>query len=155
MILGPMDPGPTKYQTVRGIGEGILALDCYDNDDFDCACDVARMRIHRTLPNGSGEREMLKFYSKRLSCSCLKEKYKHTRKTLPKIGQCWQCKQEKERASFVTCGRCKVPLYCSRGCQVADWLDHENDCDTCVAARKRQMAQAIENNAENEKGIKN
>ena len=53
---------------------------------------------------------------------------------------------KKERASFVTCGRCKVPLYCSRGCQVADWPDHENDCDTCVAARKRQMAQAAEIN---------
>ena len=127
----------------RGISHAILFLECYDGDG-DVNYALTAMKAHRSLPDGCGERDVLKFYSKRLSCSCLKEKYKHARKTIPKLGKCMNCKERKERSYLTTCGRCKVQMYCSRECQVADWPDHEKMCDTWVGIRKCQNAKAAE-----------
>ena len=33
-------------------------------------------------------RDLLKLYSKRITCSCLKKMYSEARKTLPKVGSC-------------------------------------------------------------------
>ena len=128
-----------KYQTARGIGEAALLLECYDSD-FVGAHSVAIMKEHLSLPRGCGERDVLKFFSKRLPCSCLKEKHKEARKTLSKFGQCMHCQQEKERSALMTCGRCKVPLYCSRECQVANVPAHKKACGIFVNIRNHQEA---------------
>ena len=103
-----------------GIAIAILLLDV-------CTCPGHKLAIR--LANGN-KRDILKFYSKRLSCSCLYEKYKEARKTLPKVGKCANCGEKKERDCLVTCGRCKVPFYCSRECQVADVPTHKTYCGT-------------------------
>ena len=87
----------------------------------------------RDLSFGS-MRDLLKFYSKRLSCSCLKKMYSEARKTLPKVGKCYNCWEDKERASLSVCSRCRVNQYCSRECQVVDWPCHEMHCDEHVRA---------------------
>ena len=74
-------------------------------------------------------RDVLKFYSKRLSCSCLKKMHSEARKILPKVGQCYNCCEVKERALLSVCSRCRVSQYCSRQCQVAHWPEHEKYCD--------------------------
>jgi hypothetical protein len=105
----------------RGIATAIWFL--------DASCPGQKLAI---LADGN-ERDILKFYSKRLSCSCLYEKYKEARKTLPKVGKCANCEEEKERDCLVTCGRCKVPFYCSREChQVAHVPTHKTHCGIFV-----------------------
>ena len=82
----------------------------------------------------SGLRDALKFYSKRTPCSCLKSMHQEARRTIPKMGRCYGCKEEKERASLSVCSRCMVIHYCSRECQVTHWHRHEKDCDNLVNA---------------------
>ena len=79
---------------------------------------------------GSGRRDALKFYSKRVSCSCLKEMYREARRSIPKMGMCYGCKEEMERVSLSVCSRCMIAQYCSRECQVAD-------CDVYFRAHKQ------------------
>ena len=83
-------------------------------------------------------RDLLKFYSKRLDCKCLKEMYSEARKTLPKMGGCFFCIQIKERALLMVCSRCRINQYCSRECQIADWPRHKCNCDTHVLVQKEQ-----------------
>ena len=80
-------------------------------------------------------RDLLKFYRKRTSCSCLKKLHLEARKTITKMAKC-SCGVEKERLSLSTCSRCMIVDYCSRQCQVADWSDHRACCDAIVEHRQ-------------------
>ena len=82
-------------------------------------------------------RDLLKFYSKRITCSCLKEMYSEARKNMPKMGKCSYCNGVKERASLSICSRCRVIQYCSRGCQVAHWPTHQGYCNDCVKLHQK------------------
>ena len=131
----------------RDVGFAILLLECYDGRSDDSYAVKSAIVKGGAFANASGcnARDLLKFYCKRISCSCLREKYRHARKTLPKLGKCTHCKQRMERSSLMTCGRCKVPLYCSRKCQVANWpVRHEERCGVFVDIRKCQEAQATQ-----------
>ena len=83
-------------------------------------------------------RDVLKFYSKRLACSCLKKIYSEARKKLPKLGRCYNCWEAKERELLSVCSRCRVHQYCSRECQVANWSMHKNFCDKHVRVHNQQ-----------------
>ena len=74
-----------------------------------------------------GERAAVIFFHKRLSCSCLQEKYEQLKDT-PKVGKCMHCEVQKERKQLMLCIRCKFGQYCSKECQVADWPCHKEDC---------------------------
>ena len=119
------------------IGFVSLMLECYDGrGDFVHAAHSAAAQGGTVLASGNA-RDVLKFYSKRLPCSCLRGKYKQARETLPKMGECQHCHQNKERATLWTCGRCKIPLYCSRACQVAHVPSHKRYCGIYVDVRKQ------------------
>jgi hypothetical protein len=76
-----------------------------------------------------GERENIRFYLKRISCTCLKAKYSMIKKLQPtRTSGCDICKQIKVRSSMMLCGRCKVVQYCSKECQAADWPIHKCHC---------------------------
>ena len=60
-------------------------------------------------------RDVLKFYSKRLSCACLKKIYSDARKTLPKVGKCFHCGIVKERALLSVCSKCRIEISIARG----------------------------------------
>ena len=85
----------------------------------------------------SRRRDLLKFFSKRIACSCLKKMHLEARKSMPKMGICYHCKVPKERASFMICSRCKVYQYCSKECQVANWPQHRDCCDMNVDAQEQ------------------
>jgi len=89
----------------------------------------------------TNERDALKFYRKRTTCKCLKKMHLEARKTQPKLGICWHCKDERERATLSVCGRCKVDQYCSRECQLADWSKHKSSCDLYVFAHKHSSSE--------------
>ena len=80
------------------------------------------------MSGSSRLRDILKFFRKRTSCSCLKEMHLTARKTFPKIGQCFHCGECKERALLSVCSRCRVYQYCSRECQIANWPMHRSRC---------------------------
>ena len=77
----------------------------------------------------SSRRDALKFFSKRVPCSCLKKMHQEARRTFPKTGQCAGCKKEKARDYLLVCSRCMIAQFCSRECQVAYWPKHERFCD--------------------------
>ena len=111
----------------------IAVLEEYEEvGDIDSA--IYSRRSAKKLRNlhwnvSSMKRDLLKFYRKRISCSCLKAMHLEARKTLPKLGACFQCKVVTERALLMVCSRCRCHHYCSRECQVAAWDEHKHDCD--------------------------
>jgi hypothetical protein len=78
---------------------------------------------------GGGEREIIRFFLKRISCTCLNAKYSLIKKSIPtRICGCSICKQVKVRSSMMLCGRCKIRQYCCEECQAADWPNHKTTC---------------------------
>ena len=71
----------------------------------------------RDLGEGN-TRDLLKFFSKRTTCSCLKNMYSEARKNMPKMGKCSYCDGVKERRLLSVCSKCRINQYCSRECQV-------------------------------------
>jgi hypothetical protein len=76
-----------------------------------------------------GEREGIRYYLKRIDCTCLKAKYSLVKKLQPtRISKCSTCNQMKVRSSMMLCERCRVFQYCSKECQAADWPIHKCHC---------------------------
>jgi hypothetical protein len=76
---------------------------------------------------------LVKFFRKRISCTCLDEKYEEV-KHITKIGLCFNqdCPFPNgcvERSKTMYCSRCRSVAYCSRGCQKAHWAEHKPVCD--------------------------
>ena len=113
----------------------IVFLENYDERVYNTPDLIFANRcVAKKLTDFLGEREnhlrdALKFYRKRISCSCLKKMHLEARKTWLKLGVCCYCDEEKERSSLMVCSRCGVDQYCSRECQIADWSRHKGYCD--------------------------
>jgi len=105
---------------------------------------VLSSKLRDLNPTSSSRRDCLKFYRKRTTCKCLKKLHLEARKTEPKVGLCYHCKEEKERASLSVCSRCMVYQYCSRECQVVDWPSHEAKCDLYSRRNKNNMARRLD-----------
>ena len=83
------------------------------------------------------EHTQVKFFWKRIPCSCLDEKYEEV-KDIPKMGFCWnpQCSipgRISERSKTKFCSRCRCVTYCSRECQEAHWTNHKSYCGHSAA----------------------
>ena len=130
------------------LAHAIVVLQNYDSKDciHTAANTATNCRATQTktrdLNTGtiSDKRDCLKFYSKRVSCSCLKALHQITRKTLPKLGFCYYCDEVKDRIALPVCSRCMITQYCSRDCQLADWPEHKRGCDMYVNAHAEQTA---------------
>ena len=86
-----------QIETARGVAMGIILLEHHDGEGDDlCSAAIGGAAALRDLAGG-GARDVIRFYSKRISCSCLNEKYITAKKSQPKIGTCCYCDQEKER----------------------------------------------------------
>eukprot|EP00984_Skeletonema_dohrnii_P001341 scaffold418_cov92-Skeletonema_dohrnii-CCMP3373.AAC.4 len=78
---------------------------------------------------------LVKFFRKRIFCSCLDAKYEEV-KSITKVGFCFnlQCNLPRvERSETMYCSRCRSVTYCSRECQTAHWAQHKPVCDTSAA----------------------
>ena len=119
---------------------GILAVENYNGEsDIQLVLDrrsVASKLIDLAYVGISTRRDELKFYSKRITCSCLKKMHSDARKAMPKLGGCNHCKVEQARALLRVCSRCRITQYCSKECQVADWPNHVLECDAFVYANE-------------------
>ena len=80
---------------------------------------------------------LVKFFWKRIPCSCLDDKYEEV-KQITKMGFCYNPKcsipnGESERSKTKCCSRCRRVTYCSRECQEADWSRHKSICGDYAA----------------------
>jgi len=114
----------------RRLAVVIAVLELYNGngkDDFH----LAMWKTHLVIGDFvcGGEREFIRFFFKRISCTCLKAKYSLVKKSQPtRTSGCDICKQIKVRSSMMLCGRCKVREYCCKECQAADWPNHKGLC---------------------------
>jgi len=114
---------------------------------FEATVSTQKVAIKRRdlgSPTSSSRRDTLKFFSKRVPCSCLKERHQKERETMPKMGVCFRCQKEEERVALSVCSRCMIAQYCSRECQVTDWTKHEWICGRYVAQNKNQVDESVE-----------
>ena len=124
------------------ITDAIMVIENY-NGESDIDLVLARRSVASKLRvlahvGSSTRRDELKFYSKRITCSCLKKMHSEARKTMPKLGECYYCKVEQARALLRVCSRCRITQYCSKECQVADWPNHVLECDAFVCANEHR-----------------
>ena len=108
------------------------------NQPYSYELRVVESKARDLLRGSDNMRDVLKFYRKRVACSCLKDIHLEARKTLPKLGVCFCCESVKERALLMVCSRCRYSQYCSRKCQIADWPKHKRTYDTCFRVHKMQ-----------------
>lgn len=97
--------------------KAILALENHNLVRYD---DILTIFYHPTInakfkyldnnPQSSGKRDVLKFLSRRISCSCLKDMYRQARK-VPKSRRCEHCDEFKERDQLMLCGACRFHCY--------------------------------------------
>ena len=90
------------------------------------------VRVEHDLRCG-GEREIIRFFLKRISCSCLKATYSQIKKSHPiRMGGCFTCEQSKKLSLQMLCGRCNIVQYCCKECQAAHWPKHKSLCNLFV-----------------------
>ena len=121
-----------RFQVARYMSDVIMVLENY----HETAGDIELATYSRTAASKRRDivgdnmiRDLLKLYSKRITCSCLKKMYSEARKTLPKVGSCGSCNKVMERSSLMVCSKCRVHQYCCRECQVASWPVHKESCE--------------------------
>lgn len=94
----------------------------------------------------SYRRDVLKFLSKRIPCSCLKSMHREARKISPiKTGMCYGCFTETGRVALSVCSKCMIYQFCSKECQVANWPYHRIECDKMSDIHKQRTQRVVEN----------
>ena len=104
IMLGSKPDDIGKHMHIAYAAQIIAVLEYNDGgSDFLLSCNnrvTASKRRDTCYIGSSARRDLLKFFSKRISCSCLKEMHSEARKSLPKMGKCDNCGVIKERASL-------------------------------------------------------
>ena len=93
--------------------------------DFD-ERDAKAWLKNLDIMNGCN-RSLVKFYVNQTPCNCLDEFYTVMKKT-PKMGQCVNCHEMKERSKLYICTGCERVQYCSKACQIAHAHKHKKVC---------------------------
>ena len=133
-----------KIERAIIVAEDILLMETIEKDlkvPRYARNDPAVRNIFWTIDKlkGGGQREVIRFFSKRIACNCLKQSYEEAKKAQPtRLGICAQCGPGKDRDSLLLCQRCKYVQYCSRECQKAHWPEHKLVCETCVKSTKNK-----------------
>ena len=143
MLLAKGDTG-VKTKMALNIARSIIILENYNGTGSYEAVSNSRVvqskarDLHTCVI--SSKRDALKFFSKRVPCSCLKKMHQEERRTIPKTGKCAGCNKEMERVALSVCSRCMIMQYCSRSCQVSAWPRHKEDCDILANTHKERIS---------------
>jgi len=110
----------------RMISEVIIFLELWRDEAYPSALSKATGDFSYML--NAGETDIVHFYKKRMSCSCLDELYREIKKCQVRCSKCDHCNQITKRKDLKTCSRCKCIYYCSKECQALDWPRHKEFC---------------------------
>ena len=69
---------------------------------------------------GGNHRDLVKFVSKRLPCTCLKGMHRSAKMKVAKVGKCTGCYKQFPRSELYVYTGCMAVNYCSKECQRAD-----------------------------------
>jgi len=112
----------------------VLILENYaETNDVNASLYLAYPK-KRDIDDG-GEREALRFFSKRISCTCLDSLYAQAKSEQRKVGRCYGCEMTFKRSTFEVCNGCRICQYCSKDCQRQHWSLHKGDCDSWSKCR--------------------
>lgn len=130
-------------KAAKSFALSIMHLESYYGEGDDLLAAMFRSGMLLTLSDlqHGGERDIIRFFMKKTTCSCLKERYKQINISHPKSkSRCDNCLQIKDRKSIMLCGRCKTRQYCSIECQAADWPKHKvAQCDNIIQCRREHV----------------
>eukprot|EP00956_Cyclotella_meneghiniana_P027719 scaffold62827_cov64-Cyclotella_meneghiniana.AAC.2 len=73
-------------------------------------------------------REVVRYFHRLNSCSCLKEIYYHLKDNTKRTTYCSKCKKIKDIREMMVCSKCKVANYCSNECAIDDYAHHKTNC---------------------------
>eukprot|EP00594_Rhizosolenia_setigera_P005513 CAMPEP_0178950682 /NCGR_PEP_ID=MMETSP0789-20121207/6788_1 /TAXON_ID=3005 /ORGANISM="Rhizosolenia setigera, Strain CCMP 1694" /LENGTH=250 /DNA_ID=CAMNT_0020631435 /DNA_START=126 /DNA_END=875 /DNA_ORIENTATION=- len=118
-----------NYTThAREFAKAITILEaCSGEGTTFCSAMSSRLEKLGYL-KGAGDRDVVRFYKKRLSCLCLEEKYSLLKESQDRVSECFHCKQITKGKKLKICIRCKHAHYCSMECHELDWPTHKKDC---------------------------
>jgi len=126
-------------------GNDIYAHECAIYARFIEQCIAVELHQTQAIMNWSkveamsaDEHTRVKFYRRRIPCSCLEKKYGEV-KTITKMGLCFnqQCPDRRvERSKTMYCSGCRCITYCSCECHKASWSGHKKICVEIAAKRK-------------------
>ena len=140
------------FQLAKECAIAVLLLEEHDGKGMDLTLTCCTLENAVKVANLCSYREVLSFYKKRISCECLKEKYKQVKKKQPtKLGCCWNCRKHVDRSTLMACSSCKVTLYCSRKCQKEHWSafgGHKEECSQMVEDQKMAKFRKATSNLE-------
>jgi hypothetical protein len=96
---------------------------------------------------GADEHTLVKYFRRRIPCSCLDEKYEEV-KNVTKLGLCYnpQCPlpdRKTDRSKLMHCTRCRQANYCSIECQRAAWSYHKAFCVDWASKKKTEAAEVF------------
>lgn len=73
------------------------------------------------------ERGISRILSREVSCPCTTALGESAKK-MNRVGVCFNCNVEKDKADLKECAKCLFARYCNRECQVEDWPNHKATC---------------------------
>lgn len=110
------------YDVVRIVAEGVAYAGWYKSNSISSS-----QTQFIELYDPAGIRGIIRFFSKRIECRCLKRWYQ----SIPKVYKCASCGAVNDYASRLVCRECTIYMYCCKECQVAHWTEHKKDCRMC------------------------
>lgn len=97
---------------------GAIALLVYDlmsnssssYEDFDSYEDFSVLESRRKMRDlaSSGERDIVNFFNKKVTCGCLKKKYRELKQTQERVGSCGNCLKTLPLKQLMQCSSCKM-----------------------------------------------
>jgi len=91
----------------------IALLQNYDGKGDYKSVMFAAAQVIRDV-SGGGERHTIRFFAKRITCSCLKALNSQVKKEQPKTGICDGCLRVAKRETLMVCSRCELVQFCSK-----------------------------------------
>lgn len=124
------DDNPFAMTWATGLAFAVMILEEFDPTKSAALGSIAptskKCMEARDVIEGC-ERSLIRFFKKRIPCSCLDGKYADVR-MLPKTSICRHCSERKEKCTMMLCTGCETVQYCSQGCQAKDWPRHKDAC---------------------------
>ena len=122
------DEGSLNFAKNRA--EAVILVDHYTRVNSHGVSRQSHQELLRRLRDvtaDGGERGVTRFFSKRISCSCLDGMYAEV-SNQPKQSACTNCRDVFKKDKLALCGGCNVAWYCSRECQKEHWPEHQQFC---------------------------